>query len=311
MQGFPQMMDAEQYVVDHHLADVISQSFGSAEEAFGSPQSLENLRHAFKSAARNGVTVLGSSGDIGTAQHQEGAGRQGRLDDPRADGRVAGLRPARDRRRRHVPVHRSQQHDRRASSTTPTRRRSARTLAGQAEIVWARPDAASPPAAASATCSRGPAYQDALPAGSTAIPSSARGVPDIGLQASSRTGALVYITLPPDGSSGLICGSARAAPAGTTSAGRRCPRPQWAGLVAIAAQIDGRRARPDQPGAVQAGDRSGARYADDFFDITVGNNQVDAGHPAATTRTTGWDPITGLGTPNAANLLPDLAAASG
>ena len=36
VQGFPQMMNAEQYVVDHHLADVISQSFGSAEEAFGS-----------------------------------------------------------------------------------------------------------------------------------------------------------------------------------------------------------------------------------------------------------------------------------
>ena len=53
MQGFPQMMNAEQYVVDHHLADVISQSFASAEEAFGSTQSLENLRHAFKAAAGN------------------------------------------------------------------------------------------------------------------------------------------------------------------------------------------------------------------------------------------------------------------
>jgi hypothetical protein len=28
-----------------------------------------------------------------------------------------------------------------------------------------------------------------------------------------------------------------------------------------------------------------------------------AGYPA----TTGWDPVTGLGTPNAANLVPDLA----
>ena len=68
VQGFPQMMNAEQYVVDHHLADVISQSFGSAEEAFGSAQSLENLRHAFQAAAANGVTVLASSGDTGTAE---------------------------------------------------------------------------------------------------------------------------------------------------------------------------------------------------------------------------------------------------
>src|SRR5205823_6636010 len=67
VQGFPDMMNAEQYVVDHHLANVISQSFASTEQAFGSAQSLQNLRHAFVSAAANGVTVLGSSGDGGTA----------------------------------------------------------------------------------------------------------------------------------------------------------------------------------------------------------------------------------------------------
>src|SRR5215472_16302781 len=67
VQGFPDMMNAEQFVVDNHLADVISQSFGSAEEAFGSTQSLLQLRHAYISAAQNGVTVLGSSGDGGTA----------------------------------------------------------------------------------------------------------------------------------------------------------------------------------------------------------------------------------------------------
>jgi len=50
------------------------------------------------------------------------------------------------------------------------------------------------------------------------------------------------------------------------------------------------------------------RYANDFFDITLGNNQTVstvAGYPA----TTGWDPVTGLGTPNAANLVPDLVSA--
>src|SRR5438477_6791149 len=63
VQGFTVMMAAEQYVVDHHLANVISQSFASAEDAFGSAQSLLSLRHAFVSASQNGVTVLGSSGD--------------------------------------------------------------------------------------------------------------------------------------------------------------------------------------------------------------------------------------------------------
>ena len=67
VQGFPAMMNAEQFIVDHHLATVISQSFAAAEETFASTQSLLNLRHAFISAAANGVTVLGSSGDGGTA----------------------------------------------------------------------------------------------------------------------------------------------------------------------------------------------------------------------------------------------------
>ncbi|MBO0884402.1 MAG: hypothetical protein J2P17_29540, partial [Mycobacterium sp.] len=67
VQGFPAMMNAEQYIVDHQQATVITQSFGAVEEGFGSTQSLLNLRHAFISAAADGVTVLASSGDGGTA----------------------------------------------------------------------------------------------------------------------------------------------------------------------------------------------------------------------------------------------------
>jgi hypothetical protein len=48
-------------------------------------------------------------------------------------------------------------------------------------------------------------------------------------------------------------------------------------------------------------------YAADFFDVTIGNNQTRSipGYSAST----GWDAVTGLGTPNAANLLPDLVKA--
>jgi subtilase family serine protease len=67
VQGFPQMMAAEKYVVDHHLANVISQSFGAGEEAFHATSSLLNLRDAFTAAAQNGVTVLASSGDGGSS----------------------------------------------------------------------------------------------------------------------------------------------------------------------------------------------------------------------------------------------------
>ena len=40
VQGFPQMMNAESYVINHHLGDVISQSFAATEETFPSPQSI-------------------------------------------------------------------------------------------------------------------------------------------------------------------------------------------------------------------------------------------------------------------------------
>jgi hypothetical protein len=50
-----------------------------------------------------------------------------------------------------------------------------------------------------------------------------------------------------------------------------------------------------------------AKYANDFFDVTTGMNQTTAipGYSASQ----GWDAITGLGSPNAANLLPDLVKA--
>src|SRR2546428_8087176 len=67
VQGFPQMMKAEDYVVSHGLAQVISQSFASAEDAFSTFTSIQNLRFAYINAAANGVTVLGSSGDGGSA----------------------------------------------------------------------------------------------------------------------------------------------------------------------------------------------------------------------------------------------------
>ncbi len=65
VQGFPEMMQAENFVINHHLGDVISQSFGATEQTFPSKQSLLDLRSAFKNAAAHGVTVLGSSGDAG------------------------------------------------------------------------------------------------------------------------------------------------------------------------------------------------------------------------------------------------------
>ncbi|HTS98825.1 MAG TPA: S53 family peptidase [Streptosporangiaceae bacterium] len=65
--GFPQIVSAEKYVIDHHLGGVISQSFSATEQTFGSRQSLLNLRGAYIDAASKGVTVLAASGDSGAA----------------------------------------------------------------------------------------------------------------------------------------------------------------------------------------------------------------------------------------------------
>ena len=302
VQGFPNMMDAEQFVVDHHLANVISQSFASTEEAFGSSTALLQLRHAFISAAQNGVTVLGSSGDFGSA---------GVIETPVATGGTllpnpAVWWPASD------PLVTGVGGTNLCTDPNATTNQPRTLFAGpvarcqgqptQTEVAWVGSGGGF-----SHVFSK-PSYQDTLPAGSTAIPSSMRGVPDIGLQAAPRTGALVFISLPPDGSSGLNCAGVPCSTGWFDIGGTSLSCPQWAGLVAIADQLNGGGLGLINP-ALYALGASPARYANDFFDVTTGNNQAFStipGYPA----TTGWDPVTGLGTPNAANLVPDLVLAA-
>ncbi|MEV5958976.1 S53 family peptidase [Streptomyces sp. NPDC051987] len=68
--GLPEMMDAEKYLIDHNVGDVISQSFGATENTFpgfakGDFSSIKKLRYAFQDADRKHVTVLAASGDGG------------------------------------------------------------------------------------------------------------------------------------------------------------------------------------------------------------------------------------------------------
>jgi subtilase family serine protease len=65
--GFPQIVTAEKYVINHHLGGVISQSFSATEQTFPTTQSLLRLRGAYIDAAAKGVTVLAASGDSGAA----------------------------------------------------------------------------------------------------------------------------------------------------------------------------------------------------------------------------------------------------
>ena len=316
VQGFPNMMKAEDYVVSNHLAQVISQSFASSEDAFGSYKSLLNLRYAFQNAAANGVTVLGSSGDDGSTNFTKSPVHSGgslipfpAVEWPASDPLVTGVGgtylctdplATANQPRTALPI--PGLGGKCGSSTF--------NAAGAAEVAWTFSGGGF-----SHVFSR-PDYQGGtLPAGSTAIPSSARGVPDIALQASAGSGALVYLSLPPDGNDSNISQTGWYDIGGTSLS---CP--QWAGLVAIADQLN--KAKYGQTGlglinpALYKLAAQPAKYSADFFDVAhtaiagvANDNQEDPsipGYPA----TQGWDPVTGLGTPNAAALIPDLVDAA-
>jgi subtilase family serine protease len=292
VQGLSAMMDAEKYIVDNGQATVISQSFGATEDGFNGTQSLLNLRYAFTDAAANGVTVLASSGDFGTANPQKTPVKnpntipyptvQWPASDPLVTG-VGGTYLCTD------PITGTFVD----STSFPTK---CQSNPGVREIGWI--DAGGGYSHVFAK----PSYQDTLPAGSTPI-GDMRGVPDVALQASARTGTLVYDTAPGDAEG---CNTGDPCSAGWYDVGgTSCSAPQWAGLVAIADQIAGHGLGPINSKLYSIA--NGLNYSNEFYDVTTGINQTDPsvpGYPA----TTGWDPITGLGTPNAANLLPDLAS---
>src|SRR5262245_53242168 len=299
VQGFPQFMNAEDDVIQNGLADVISQSFASTEQAFKSVQSLLNLRYAFEDALAANVTVLASSGDDSSTGVIKSPVGKGGIELPYP----AVWWPASD------PLVTSVGGtylctDGETGTTVdnvnpPT---NCQVDPAQREIGWIASGGGY-----SVDFAR-PSFQDVLPAGSTPIPAEQRGVPDIGYQASARTGVLVYDSM--FGDDGLICPDGNpCSPGWYVVGGTSSGSPQWAGLIAIADQIHGGRIGYLNPLLYQiASDPT--QYANDFYDTTTGTNQLDpnvAGYVASI----GWDPVTGLGTPNCANLLPDIAAAAG
>ncbi len=123
-----------------------------------------------------------------------------------------------------------------------------------------------------------------------------RGVPDVADVADPNTGVLVHFGVgnelfgldPNDPTIFFIFGG--------TSAGS----PQWAGIAALADQKFHHRVGLINP-ALYLILHSSKLYARDFHDITTGDNIVpDLG---GFTAGKGWDAVTGVGTPNVANLL--------
>jgi subtilase family serine protease len=290
VQGLPQMMQAEKYVIDHHLASVISQSFGATELTFQNaqgnfdPQLIYALRYAFQDAASEGVTVLAATGDDGATDAElNGVDLYPFpvVDWPSSDPlvtAVGGLHLSLDS----------------AGNRTA------------ADTVWNDPPSScfgDSPCAGSGGLSDAfsrPFYQD----GVSYVTGARRGVPDVSMSGSCSGAVNIYESFPaapgfpaiPGGWS-PICGTSEASPL-------------FSGEVALADQAAGHSLGLINPLLYKMGDRRQSGLTD----ITIGNNTVTFTNSNGKTYTVkgynaqpGYDLASGLGEANVAFPL-ELAA---
>ncbi|HXS66445.1 MAG TPA: S53 family peptidase [Streptosporangiaceae bacterium] len=270
--GFPQIVTAEKYVIEHHLGDVISQSFGATEETFGKGR-LRPLRGAYLEAAQRShdITVLGASGDAGATdlQTNESDYYTRRVTSwPASDPLVTAVGG--------LDVN---------LSSTGTR--------NAPDRVWNDPSP--PPSAGGGGLSiifGRPAFQN----GVAGIVGKQRGVPDISLSASCTHPVAIFATFDQSGWN-VICGTSEATPL-------------FAGLVALAAQVAGRPLGPingflykmaaaKDPGIVDV-----TRGNNTVVVEQNGKQTTVKGWNAVR----GYDLASGLGTINAKLFVPELAA---
>jgi len=272
--GFPQIVRAEKYVVSHHLAGVISQSFGATEPTFRSSAVIQALRGAYRLAAKPGyrVTVVASTGDSGAAGMTYSTRNfftTPEVSWPASDPLVTAI----------------------GGTQLAPADGATRLGPGQA---WSGSGGGR-----SAVFTR-PAYQD----GVAGIVGQHRGIPDISMDASCVTAAAVY------GNNGNY----PAAPPGwSTACGTSLAAPMFAGIVALAAQQAGhtlgainpalyRLAAAHAPGIVDV------VHGDNGFTFSShGKTHIVPGFHAQR----GYDLVSGLGTIDAARFVPELAKAAG
>jgi subtilase family serine protease len=129
-----------------------------------------------------------------------------------------------------------------------------------------------------------PGYQS-----SYGISNSGRSIPDVAWDADPNTGVYVYDS--------YVFGGGGWYEVGGTSVGA----PSWAGLIALADQNATTPLTTDSlTSRIEYTAATGTVYASNYHDITSGSN----GHAAGT----GYDLVTGVGSPQANNLVPYLSA---
>ncbi len=144
-----------------------------------------------------------------------------------------------------------------------------------------------------------PGYQTSYFANDGTSTNSHRGVPDVAYDADPSTGVAVYDSTPYSGQTGWF-------QVGGTSVGA----PQWAALIVLADQTRSSGSLSTTPQSSPLYNAASltvigiGSYAYDYRDIISGSN----GTCSLCTAVTGYDFVTGLGTPQANNLVPYLSS---
>ena len=280
--GFPQFVAAENYVITHHLGDVISQSFGIPEPNFPSRAALLKLRHAYIRAHRQQVTVLAAANDFGVTGPTKTGGTfrtHPAVDWPASDPLVTAVGGTWLRLTA------------RGTRASPDSAWNESRDAAVARYAGALPWASS--GGVSAVFSR-PGYQNPV----RKVVGDHRGLPDVALSASFRGASLTFESLP--GTPG------RWKPAAGTSVAT----PYLAGIVAIADQALHTRLGLLNPALYRL---EQARAAG-IIDVTRGSNTVRFARGRKTVTVGGYQArrgynlVTGVGTIDAAAFIRGLAA---
>jgi subtilase family serine protease len=285
--GLPEIVEAENYVINHHLGQVISQSFGLSEESFPSAASIYAMRSAYTNALKNHVTVLASSGDEGAANLFSLAGTarstyptvQWPASDPLVTA-VGGTQLA-----LFVSGQRAQADRVWDNSVNYAFNNDFKDSPGP--YAWATGGGVS------AVFSR-PSYQD----GVSSVTGDHRGVPDISMSGACDGPVETYQGFPGQSAGWYIsCGTSESSPL-------------FAGILALADQEAGHSLGFINPALYALS----AEHAPGIVDVTQGNNTVSfvqdnhlvtvQGYHAGP----GYDLASGVGTVNAALFVPELVA---
>ena len=280
-------------IVNQDRAQVVSVSWGECEAALGAGSAAaENA--LFEQAAVQGQTVVAAAGDSGSEDCEANSSvpqPQLAVDDPASQPFVTGVGGTTLEVLGPRPAEKVWN-----SGGTPAALLSPGAAGGGISTLWGMPLAQQNAAGSLNVRGAGAGAHCGHPGGYC------REVPDVSANADPATGYEIYWN-----GSGDVPGATRGWQAiGGTSAAA----PVWAGVMALAdasRTCAGGSVGMALPALYRA---AGANYAGAFNDVRTGNNDFTGMNGGQFTAGPGYDEASGLGTPNASALVPQLCASA-